>query len=81
LEGSDITLESYVVSKGSLDGEPPDKWVQNWLRMSLLPLLELAELKRRAHVCRLRGKIMLYNFIPSFMPWLSHTPLAQQEGK
>lgn len=69
------------MSGGSVDGEPLEKWVQNWLRVSLLPLLELAELERRAHVRRLRGEITLYNFISSFMPWLSHTPLAQQGGK
>lgn len=41
---------------------------------------ESAELERKAHVRRLGGKIMLYNFI-SFILGLSHTPLAQQEGK
>lgn len=45
------------------------------------PFKDLAEMERKAHVCRLRGKIMPYNFISSFMLCLSHTPLAQQEGK
>lgn len=54
----------------------------NWARFVPTSVFkESAELERKAHVRRLRGEITLDNFISSFILWLSHTPLAQQEGK
>lgn len=54
----------------------------NWVRFVPTSVFkESAELERKTHVRRLRGKITLYNFISSFILGLSHIPLAQQEGK
>lgn len=77
-----LLLSLFLDSSGVLllDNEPSAMWVQAQ-RCEPPPPLELAGLERGAHVCGLRGEIMPYNFISSFMPRLSYTPLAQQEGK